>query len=313
MDPIIEEALARQDRMIARGQALTMLSVGALRHLLGHRWRIVLPGVYAGFTGELSERQRKRAAWLYAGENAQLADVTSLVDLGVRYVPPTGAVHVLIPAVEHRANHGFVIVRRTHRLPQPRLLNGFPYCPAERALVDASARIGDQQTARAMIADAVQRRLAYTDRLRAELPHLSGRGSGVARRAIDDVLMGGRSAPECEFLDLCRARPDLPMPLANSLLQLPDGRKVSPDALFLDAGLVHETNGRGPHADEDPFDDMQARSDAMTTAGLVVLHNSPRQLRREAGRIMAEVITCHRRDAGRGLPPGVTLIRSGAE
>ncbi len=312
MDQITAGFLARQDGLIARSQALSALSVGAIRHLLGRRWMIVLPGVYAGFTGDLSERQRQRAALLYAGDNAQFSDITSLLAHGVRYVPPTTSLHVLIPAVEHRANSGFVVVRRTHRLPRPWTINGFPHCPAERSLVDASARIGDRRAARAMMADAVQRRIADAARLQAEIPHLSGRGTGVARRAISDIVLGGRSAPELEFFELCGQCEDLPQPLLNSLLELPGGRRVSPDALFLNAGLVHETNGRGPHADEDPFDDMQSRHDAMTAAGLVVLHNSPRQLREDGRRVMSEVLACHQRLAGRGLPPGVTLLRSTA-
>lgn len=312
MDQKIEEILARQDRLITRSQALTVLSVGAIRHLLGRRWMIVLPGVYAGFTGDLSERQHKRAALLYAGDNAQLGDVTSLAAYGVRYLPPSNLLHVLIPAVEHRASSSFVVIRRTHRLPQPRTISGFPHCPPERSLVEASARIGDRRTARAMMADAVQRHIAHAARLQAEIPHLSGRGAGVARRAINDIVMGGRSAPELEFLELCAQRGDLPQPLLNPLLELPGGRRVSPDALFRDAGLVHETNGRGPHADEDPFEYMQARHDAMTAAGLVVLHNSPRQLRQEGERVIDEVAACHRQLAGRGLPPGVRLLRESA-
>jgi hypothetical protein len=312
MDHILDGHLGRQDRLITRPQALTVLSVGSLRHLLARRWRIVLPGVYAGFTGDLSDRQRKRAALLYAGELAQLADVTSLIDQQVRYVPAESAIHVLIPSAEHRASHGFVTVRRTHRLPRPRVVAGLPYCPPERALVEASARLGDLRTARAMMSDAAQRRIADLARLERELPHLSGRGSGIARTAVIDVLAGGRSAPELDFLDLCKTYSELPRPLVNPLVRLPDGRLISPDALFVDAGLVHETNGRGPHADEDPFEDMQARHDTMTTAGLVVLHNSPRQIGRDSQRVMAEVIACHRRLAGRGLPAGVTLVRESA-
>jgi hypothetical protein len=310
MDPV-SEFLACQDGLIARSQALLVISVSTLRHQLGRRWMIVLPGVYAGFTGALSDRQRKRAALLYAGKRALLADVTSLADLGVRFVPQQRSIHVQIPSVEHRASRGFVVVRRTHRLPPSRLLNGLPYCPPERALVEASARLGDQRTARAMIADAVQRQIAHLDGLEAELPHLSGRGSGVARRAISDVLAGARSAPECDFLDLCRRDRRLPEPLTNPLLRLPGGRTISPDALFLDAGLVHETNGRGPHAHEDGFEDMQERHDAMTTAGLTVLHNAPRQLRLEGTRVTSEVLACYQRLAGRGLPPGVILLRKG--
>jgi hypothetical protein len=307
----IGEALERQNGLILRRQALETISVGKLKHLLATRWTVVLPGVYAGFTGEISPRQRRRGAALYGGDSAQFADVTALFDQGIRNVPSDWRLHLLIPATEHRASKGFVTVRRTHRLPPPRVVNGFPYCPPERALVEAAKRLCDLRMARATMSDAVQRRIACAERLTAELPHLSGRGAGIARRAIEDVVGGGRSAPECEFIDLARRHPDLPLPLLNPLIRLPDGRKVSPDALFVDAGLVHETNGREFHAEEDLFESMQARTDAMTTADLVVLNNSPRQLRTEGDRVMSEVLTCYRRHAGRGLPPGVVLLRPG--
>jgi hypothetical protein len=189
----IEDILAHQDRLITRSQALSVLSMSSMRHLLGRRWMMVLPGVYAGFTGELSQRQRQRAALLYAGPNAPFGDVTALAAHGVRYLPPSSLLYLLIPAGEHRAARTFVAVRRTHRLPRPRMIDGFPHCPSERALVEAAARIGDRRVARAMMADAVQRHLAYAARLQAEVPHLSGRGAG---------LPAARSATFCSGADL---------------------------------------------------------------------------------------------------------------
>jgi hypothetical protein len=93
------------------------------------------------------------------------------------------------------------------------------------------------------------------------------------------------------------------------LLRLCDGRLISPDALFLDAGLVHETNGRVAHLREDLFEDMQERHDAMTTSGLTVLHNSPRRLALHGREVISQAERCYLRDVGRGLPPGVTLVR----
>lgn len=308
----LEQVAAHQDGLVTRKQALVDLSVGELRQRLARRWQLVLPGVYATFTGRLSARQRNRAALLYAGGSAQLADITALTCYGVRYLPRGDAVHVLIPATEHRASKAFVEVRRTHRLPHPRVIDGLPYCPPERSLVEASARIGDQRTANAVMSDAVQRGLAHVDGLMAERPHLNGRGAGIARRAIDEIASGARSAPEIDFLNLCRGSKELPPLLVNPLLELPDGRRIRPDVLAPDAPLVHETNGRSYHADEDAFESMQARHDAMTAPGLTVLHNSPRRIRREGTAVLSEFVACYRRLAGQPLPPGVRLIDPGS-
>jgi very-short-patch-repair endonuclease len=100
--------------------------------------------------------------------------------------------------------------------------------------------------------------------------------------------------------------------MLNSLIVLPCGRRVSPDALWEQAALVHETNGREFHAGHDDFDSMQERHDAMTAAGLTVLHSSPRQLRDDAARVVAQVEACYLRGAGKGLPPGIVILRRDA-
>src|SRR4051794_5013825 len=126
------------------------------------------------------------------------------------------------------------------------------------------------------------------------------------------LVAGARSAPEGDFRLLAVASAVLPPLLYNPLLQLPSGRLISPDALALESGVVHETNGRRHHAREDFFESMQERHDAMTAAGLIVLHNSPRRLALQPRLVIAEFEACHLRNAGRGLPPGVQLLRSAA-
>jgi hypothetical protein len=129
---------------------------------------------------------------------------------------------------------------------------------------------------------------------------------------FDKLGAGVRSAPEDDFRRLVLSSRVLPEPKWNCLLRLPDGRKVSPDALFIGSAVVHETNGRKFHSGFDDFDDMQERSDALVTSGLTVLHNSPRRIREDGQTVLAQVEQCHLRNDGRGLPEGVVLLRSGA-
>jgi very-short-patch-repair endonuclease len=89
---------------------------------------------------------------------------------------------------------------------------------------------------------------------------------------------------------------------------LPCGRLISPDALFLASAVIHETNGRGPHARADLFEDMQERHDVLTAAGFTVLHNPPSRLLRQPREVLSEVERCHLREDGRGLPSGVTFV-----
>lgn len=309
----LEALLGSQDFVITRRQALQHLSDGSLQNRLKRHWRIVLPGVYLAATGIPSARQQLRAGLLYAGPDAQLADHTALRAYGVRYLPPDRGTYLLIPATDRRVSRDGVIIRRTTRLPPPRSMGGLPYSPPARALSDFAARAGDERLALAVLADAIQRRVARADDVIEELSHVTGRGCGVAARLSERLAAGARSAPEADFLAIVARSAVLPRPLANALLALPDGRLVSPDALFSDAALVHETNGRMAHAATDLFDSMQERHGAMTAAGLTVLHSSPYQLRTEADRILAQVESCYLRDKGKGLPPGVTLLRASAD
>jgi hypothetical protein len=106
----LAQFFAAQSGLLTRSQALTEMSLSALRHQLATRWTMVLPGVYASARNPLNIAQRQRAALLYAGPSAQLADVTALVAQGVRDVPVEDLIHLLIPATEHRANKAFVSV-----------------------------------------------------------------------------------------------------------------------------------------------------------------------------------------------------------
>lgn len=308
----IDQTLAAQDMVITRKQALTHLSESALRHRLERSWRILLPGVYLAATGAPSPRQRRIAALLYGGDDAQLADQTALAAYGVRYLPADDTIYLLVPATDTRVSRDGVRVRRTHRLPRPRVVDGLRHVPPARALAEFAARIADDRTACAVLADAVQRRIAPGPHLVEELRHMTGRGAGSARRVGEWISLGARSAAEVDFLALCKRSSILPAPLVNPLLELPSGELVSPDALFVDAALVHETNGREHHAADDRFDDMQARHGLMTSAGLTVLHSSGRQLRQQQARVLSETERCYLRNRGRGLPPGVRLLRAHA-
>jgi hypothetical protein len=311
MNMALDLLLRRQDNVVTRLQSLEYLSAGALRHLLECRWRILLPGVYLAATGTPTLRQQLRAAILYGGPTAQLGDTTALAAYGVRYLPPDPTIRLLLPAGVRRANRDGVSVRRTHRPPRARTVNGLPYCPPERALIEFAARVGDRRAAIAVLADAVQRQVASESGLLAEVHHVTGRGTTAARQAVAMIAAGVRSAPEADFAAMCARSTVLPPPILNALLELPDGRLISPDALWADVGLVHETNGRGPHAREDRFEGMQERHDAMTAAGLIVLHNSPRQIQTEGSRAIGQVEDCYRMNEDRGLPAGVTIVRAG--
>lgn len=311
----LEHILAAQDGIITRQQALAAITPSRLERLLGRRWRVILPGIYAAQTGPLTPKQKARVALLYGGEHAQLDDLSSLTRHGLRYLPSDEREFILIPADQKRQSREFVVVRRTFYLPKPLLAPGrMPVTPLSRALTDFALRHENERQVRAVLMSSVQKRKLSVSELDAEVATAPSRGLKRYLRVLDELHAGVRSVGEGDVRRLCARSKILPTPLFNPLLQLPDGRKISPDLLLEEAALVHETNGREPHyEEEDAFDSMQERHDAMTTAGLTALHNSPRLIATTGPRILRELETIYLRDRGRGLPPGVVILRRSAQ
>jgi hypothetical protein len=306
--------LDRQCGVITRRQALEHISESALMERLGRHWQVPLPGVYVAHRGPVTDLQRSWAALLFGGDAAMLDDTAALREYGVNYLPADDQVRLLVPDTVQRTSRDFVSVRRTIYLPRPVIGRGnVRLAPTARALTDFALRYDDERTVRAVLASAIQRRKVSLDQLDRELKIAPARGKRRLMRVLEELHGGIRSAPEGDVRQLVASSTVLPTPLYNCLLGLPDGRKISPDLLLEDAALVHETNGRKPHfEEEDAFDSMQERHDVMTTFGLTVLHNSPRLINREGPRVLQQLETCYLRDVGKGLPPGVVILRRSA-
>jgi hypothetical protein len=307
----LDATFGRQDGLITRQQALAFLPDNLLRTRLGRHWHVVLPGVYACDHRPLSDRQRLRAALLYAGPESMINDVSALRLLGIPFVPDEPDVHVLIPDTVQRLSRQFVVSKRSWRLPEPVLVDGLPTAPLHRALCEFGARHEGERDSLAVIAAAVQQRQVSLDEVVAEAHAGQARGRARLLRVLAPIECGVRSAPEADFRALVARSRVLPTPLWNSLIELPDGARFSPDALFPDAAVVHEVNGRQFHAPEPVFDAMQRRNDALVAAGFTVLHNTPRRLRVDPRQVIRELEAVYRRHSGRGLPSGVKLLRHG--
>jgi hypothetical protein len=311
-DDVLRPLLDAQHNVLSREQAT---GAGLTRRAIDHRlrrglWQRLLPGVYLVQLGRPSRRQAQIAALLFAGEGAALDDVDACEAAGLRAMSCVeGVVFVVVPRGSPARSHDFVRIRQTQQPFVTFWASGTRRClePAA-ALVAMSRRVRDQTAVLAAFSEAVQRRVVTLDRL--ESAHLDGprKNRQAAEQALFDLGAGVRSVPERGFRRLAVTSLVLPPLLYNRRLRLPTGRIVVPDALALEAGLVHETNGRGPHAREDLFESMQERHDAMTAAGLVVLHNSPRRIRISGPLVIAEFEECYRINVGRGLPPGVELL-----
>jgi hypothetical protein len=315
LDPRLPGLLLAQDHTVHRHQALEYgYTARAITHRLDSgQWHVVLPKVYLTAPTEPSRRQMLIAALLFVGPDGAIDGVDSCRFHGLRSVAIDEAtVHVVAPWGQPARSRGFVVVRRTRSPILTTDTDRLRYVDAATAAIVAARGVRRERAATAVVSEALQRRVTtYEELVRA---HVQGppRGARLVGRAIEALATGAASVPEVDFLDLVAISAILPLPLCNILLRLPCGRLISPDALFLSSGVVHETNGRRAHERADLFADMQERHDAMTAAGLIVLHNPPSRLLRQPREVLSEVERCHQRYDGRGLPAGVTLVAGAA-
>jgi hypothetical protein len=221
-------------------------------------------------------------------------------------------VRVDVPEGSPARDISYVRVRRTSAPIRVKTTERLRYLEPAAAVVAAARLRRSERAVLALISDAVQRRLVNSDELVRAHVQGSPRNARHTDAALAHVRAGVRSAPEGEFRRLAEASLVLPTLVYNCLLRLPSGMLVSPDALALEAGLVHETNGRGPHAGSDLFADMQERHDAMTESGLIVLHNPPQRIWLDGRQVINQFERIYLREAGRGLPSGIEIVRIAA-
>lgn len=307
----LEALLAHQEWVISRAQAFAEgFSRRAIEYRLSkRRWRVLLPAVYLAAPTRPTLTQLQIAGLLYAGPTSALDDVDACQHYRLTAVTRTNRfVHVAVPETATARDVGYLRVRRTRYEFRVIYAGARRFVDPASALVAVSRRLTSERDVLAAFSEAVQRRVVTPRLLLAAHQRSGRRGARMADAALLDIGAGVRSAPEGDFRRLATASSVLPTLMYNRRLRLPTGRIVIPDALAEDAGLVHETNGRKPHQREDLFDGMQERHDAMTEAGLIVLHNSPRRLRVAGAEAIRQFERCYLQSRGRGLPPGVTLL-----
>jgi hypothetical protein len=108
------------------------------------------------------------------------------------------------------------------------------------------------------------------------------------RSALAEVADGIRSTAEADLRDLIRTAP-LPMPLFNPSLY--DGGVFlgKPDAWWPDAGVAGEVDSRAWHLSPADWDRTRRRHQLMGAAGIIPLHFSPRELRREPTMVVQRI------------------------
>jgi very-short-patch-repair endonuclease len=234
--------------------ALSWMSRSELRwQVSSGRWQRPWHGVVVAHSGPMTEKQRLRAALLWAGRGAVLAGLTAarldrLEGFSDRGAAADRPIHLLLPSYRsvQRKPPGLPAVVHysialgpgdIHPTRQP------PRTRTARSLVDAAAWMATDRGAQAVLAAGVQQRLVRVEDLTAvvawnqRLPRRA-----MIKNTLDDIAGGAQALSELDFTRLLRQHrlpePDRQAPRLDS-----SGRRRWLDAVWEAARLIVEVDG----------------------------------------------------------------------
>lgn len=288
--------------LITRSQALTAgMSEATLRNRLRSSgpWKVVLPGIYLSHSGLLTAGQREAAAVLYAGSDSVITGDAAVVRHGLNW-PSSEAIDVLVPHGCKRQSNGFVRVHRTSRMPDKTWrIDGLRWATPARAVADAARHEREVRDVRALVAQAVQRDKCTVGQLAVELRAGPTQGSGALRAALEEVADGVASAAEGDLRKLIK-RGGLPAPMYNPQLYVGPVFLAQPDLYWREAGVAGQVDSREWHLSPDLWARTLERHAKMSAQGIIVVHYTPRRIRTDGSRVLAELRSTI--EAGRRRP-----------
>lgn len=302
LDLAVREMLRAQCDLITRSQALSAgMSEAALRNRLRSAgpWKVVLPGIYLSHSGLLTAGQREAAAVLYAGHGGVITGAAAVLRQGLSW-PSSETVDVLVPHASKRQSKGFVRVLRTSRMPEaPLRIDGLDWAPPARAVADAVRGHIEVRAVRELVASAVQRRRCTVGQLIAELRDGPTQGSGALRAVLEEVADGVASAAEGDLRKLIKSG-GLPEPVYNPRLYVGSAFLAQPDLYWREAGVAGEVDSREWHLSPELWARTLERHAKMSAQGIIVVHYTPRRIRTDGARVLAELRSTI--EAGRRRP-----------
>jgi hypothetical protein len=299
--------------VVGRGQAL---DCGVSRSAVGYRlrrdgpWKMIMPGVYATTTGDMTPDQRAMAALLHAGPRSVITGAVAIRRHNLR-CPGLNEVDVLVPRGVRVQSRGFVRIVHTSRMPESFYATGhIRYAPPARAVADAARGMARLSDVRAVVAEAVQRGRCDLASLISELNAGPSTGSRAFRIALSEVGAGIRSAAEGDLKELIDGS-DLEQPLYNATLYAADGTFLGiADAWWERAGVVGEVDSRQYHLSPEDYERTTMRHNHMAAYGINLLHFLPSTLRQKSPTVIADLRGAITRGNDRPALPIVTIPAS---
>lgn len=220
---------SQQNNVVTQAQ---LLEAGVTRETIrwngARSWRFVLPNVILLHNGLPDEQQRLMAAQLFTGDDAVIAGPTAAALHGLRCCSSGTPIHVLVPRSRRSRDHAWVRIRRT-AIDDPGVTSkdALRLSSRPRAIVDAALATRDSRQTRAIILEAVQRRLVRIDDLEHWADRMNRRFTAVLRAALAEAAAACWSVPEADLLAALSSSTVLPKIWANPTLVTSSGARLT--------------------------------------------------------------------------------------
>ena len=247
----------------------------------GGPWRRLESGLVLLSDRPPNRTQLIQEALMVAGDNAALTGVDALILHGLPAAHLHGPVHLLIPARRQPTLVDGVYFERTHQLPEPLHLGGFPVAPLPRATIDTCRRAKSAEHVRALLSESIRRGKLTPTTLRDELDRAGTRGTALPRRMLAQIDDNVRSMAQGWAKRLAQ-QAGLPVPYWRvPITTTNDSHVATADAWWDEVGLAWEVDSYA--FDLSPADATATlrRAARLTAIGVLVVHTPPTQLRDE--------------------------------
>jgi very-short-patch-repair endonuclease/predicted transcriptional regulator of viral defense system len=286
VDAAISVIAGRQHGVIGYPQ---LKALGLSRQSIDHRVRNgrlhrIHRGVYAVGHKRLTPHGRWMAAVLAGGDRGVLShrSAAALWQL----LPARGHTHVTTPRDLHNRD-GIQFHSQSLQPDEVTIHDGIPVTTVARTLLDIAAT-EPAQLERAFN-EAEYRRLWDATGVAALLERYPRRPGAKALARLADAPLKGITREELEHtFHALVERHDLPKPLRNQPLTIGD-RTYHPDAMWPEARLIVELDGRGAHDTTSRFDDDRERDRILTRAGWIVIRLTWKHVTTDADQVATDL------------------------
>jgi hypothetical protein len=269
---------------------------------MGGPWQRLPSGLVLLSDAPQNRTQRVHEALTVAGQGAVLTGVDALTLHGLNSTRLEGPVHVLIPPRRQPRLVDGVLLERTHQLPAPLHLHGFPVAPLPRATVDTCRRAKQTEHIRILLTEALFTGGLTPTTLRDELSRGNQRGAALPRRVLAELDDNVRSMTQARARRLVQ-RASLPAPDWRVPITTPNGSHVATaDAWWDEVGLAWQVDSYA--FDLSPADAIAAlgRAARLTAGGVLVVHTPPMQLREDPAAVAELLRTAYKQATTRPRP-----------